>query len=171
MEQGSNDFLLGCCFYQNQRNTCTTGWGGGERESRKHTHGASCNTLSLPCLAYFQIISICERISPERHASKSFLCLRFIIARSKDIIQPFSLMRMRGERGWHLLHSHPKHMQKIILHLFLISLLYCSHHTEAQACVWTSQHPILPIWPRQGVFSAFLCALIRSQTQSWKVSS
>ncbi len=110
---------------------------GGERnrESRKHTHSASCNTLSLPRLASFQIISICERISPERHASKSFLCLRYICARSKEILQPFSLMRewKREGRGWHLLHSHPKHMQKIILHLFPISLLYYSHRTEAQA--------------------------------------
>ncbi len=74
---------------------------GGERnrESRKHTHSASCNTLSLPRLASFQIISICERISPERHASKSFLCLRYICARSKEILQAFSLMREWKREG------------------------------------------------------------------------
>lgn len=82
MEQGNNDFLP-CCFYQNQRSTKRE-----EREKERagNTHSASCNTLSLPCLASFQIIPICERISPERHASKSFLCLRFIPARSKEII-------------------------------------------------------------------------------------
>lgn len=145
---------------------------GGEknRESRKHTHSASCNTLPLPRLASFQIISICERISPERHASKSFLCLGYISASSKEILQPFSLMRewKREGRGWHLLHSHPKHMQKIILHLFPISLLYYSHPHKSSVCVWTSQHPLLPIWPRQGVFSGFVCTLIRSQSQGRK---
>ncbi len=55
--------------------------------------------------------------------------------RSKEILQAFSLMRDVKERGegWHLLHSNPKHMQKNILHLFPISLLYYSHCTEAQA--------------------------------------
>lgn len=108
-----------------------------ERETEKagNTHTLLPATL-FPCPAWlhsksFQFV----KESLQRHASKSFLCLRYICARSKEILQPFSLMRewKREGRGWHLLHSHPKHMQKIILHLFPISLLYYSHHTEAQA--------------------------------------
>lgn len=134
MEQGNNDFLP-CCFYQNQRSTYTRGKKEKEREQETHTHSASCNTLSLPCLASFQIISICERISPERHASKSFLCLRFIPARSKEIIPNLLawLDREREKEGGICCTATRNICKKIIPHLFPISLLCYSHRTEAQA--------------------------------------
>lgn len=169
MEQGNNDFLP-CCFYQNQRSTYTRGRREKEREQETHTHSASCNTLSLPCLASFQIISICERISPERHASKSFLCLRFIPARSKEIILNLLawLDREREKEGGICCTATRNICKKNNSASFSHFPLMLQPPHRSSGCVWTSQHPLLPIWPRQGVFSAFLCTLIRLQAQDWK---
>lgn len=167
MELGNNDFLP-CCFYQNQEHIHKREERAKEREQETHTHSASCNTLSLPCLASFQIISICERISPERHESKSFLCLRFIPTRSKEIILNLLAWLDKEKKRAASVAQPPRTYAKNHSASFshFPPMLQPPHRRSG--CVWTSQHPLLPIWPRQGVFSAFLCTLIRLQAQDWK---
>lgn len=164
MEQGNNDFLP-CCFYQNQRSSRTSTRG--RREKAGNTHTLLPATL-FPCPAWlhsksFQFVK--ESLQRDMHQNHFFVWGRFLLARKRyfNLLVWWESERERGG-GWHLLHSHPKHMQKIILHLFPISLLYYSHRTS-WGCVWTSQHPLLPIWPP---FSGFLCTLIRSQAQGQK---